>query len=132
MSRPFTKHGVFMTQTGLFYKEVNYRMPETKQVELKIPRDWGMFTPQGNRSLRLKAEKLVLKVKENESTMARLNAFVEYFKGYRKLSNTKTMSEAGDTMVREMVWSFAVALGRCVGVSDSVLDNLWNSKDSHP
>jgi hypothetical protein len=121
-----------MMNTGLFYKEVNYRIPETKQVELKVPRDWGMFTPQGNRSLRLKAEKLVNKVKENDSTLARLNAFVEYFKSYRKLSNTKTMSEASDTMVRELVWSFAVVVGRCVGISDSTLDNLWNSNDAHP
>ena len=118
--------------TGLSYKVVESQRTITKTVELKISKDWGMFTSGGNRSLRLKAEKLVEQVKSTDSLVKRLEYFTEYFRGYRSLSNTKTMRESSDTMVREMVWGFAMNLGKCVGISYETLDNVWNSKDSYP
>ena len=117
--------------TGLTYEKQDYSF-KTKTVELRIPKDWGMFTSAGNRSLRQKAEKLVEQCKTTDSLIERLKFFRDYFKGYRSLIGTKTMGEAGDTAVREQVWCFAMDLGKCLRIDSKTLDDLWDSKDSYP
>jgi NAD(P)H-nitrite reductase large subunit len=118
-------------ETGLFYKQ-EWKTTQVKTIELRVPKDWGMYSIQGNKSIRLKAEKLVKTVKRTSSTIEKMKAFTDFFKEYRRLQKTKTMAESGDTAVREQVWGFAVDLGKCVDLSYSTLDKLWESEDSNP
>lgn len=117
--------------TGMFLT-VSKEIRETKKVELKIPKEWGMFTSQGNRSLRLKAERLVAKIKDEKDFTKRLRAITLFFKSYRKMSDSKNMGEADDTAVRELVYDFALKLGKCVGISSYTIDDIWESDESHP
>jgi len=114
----------------LTYTETQYRT-ETKTVEhtLRIPRGWGMFTSQGNSRMKAKAEALVRNIeKAGDSYSKKVSAFEKYFKAYRSACNSKsnTMSEAGDTAVRETVWEFATKVGNAVDVSENTLDDIWD------
>jgi hypothetical protein len=118
-------------QTKLSYTETTSR-PVEKTVQLQIPKEWGMYTAQGNKSLTKKAEILVSKIESTTSTIERLALFAKFFKSYRKMSQFKSFRGAGDTAVRECVWDFALEVGKCVGIDYSTLDNIWDSADAHP
>jgi hypothetical protein len=99
--------------------------PTYETREVKVPNHWGMYTPAGNKSLTKKAEKLVAEIEEAKGIVAKLKIFKKYFKGWRSLHNTKTMSESGDTEVRECVWCFAARVARAVDVDEESLDKIW-------
>jgi len=105
---------------------------QTRTVEVVAPQKWGMYSSGGNKSLEKKAERLLKKVQANKSTVKRLAAFAEFFRGWRSMQNTKTMRESGDTAVREVVWGFALEVGRCVGIDNYTLDTIWDSDDAYP
>lgn len=106
--------------------------PQEKTMRLVIPKDWEMFTSGGNRSLRLKAEKLVEKVSKETDTLKRLKHFANFWKSYRTMSSSKTMAEADDTAVREIVWDFSRRVGKCFGIDEHTLNTLWESRESYP
>jgi len=90
-----------------------------------IQKDWGMFSSQANRAMRLKAESLLKKLDKNKEKghIALLKAFESYFKSYQK--SKKTYPEAGDTAVREEIWGFALDEARRHGISYDELDKIW-------
>ena len=120
----------------LTYKEISYSQ-KTIEKEVKIPKNWGMFSAQGNQIMRKKAESLVkniLKVKEKNpcDIISYLKCFDKYFKSYQKtLSTNKNYKEAGDTCVREMIWGFAESVGKSLGISEETLDELWNVRHDY-
>lgn len=119
--------------TELTYKVTKHNCNyETVERTIRTPKDWGMYTPQGNQAMRKKANTLVknvLKVKNNSNNyIDYLKCFEKYFKSYERGTRTKTCAESGDTMVREMVWGFAENVGKSVGISYDALDDLWNRR----
>jgi len=97
-----------------------------KVSEIAVPKTWGMFTYAGNKSLERKAQRLKDDVlKANKELVPELKAFTKYFKSWRRLHNTKTMPESGDTAVRELVWCFAEKIAFKIGVR-SALDDIWD------
>jgi predicted Zn-ribbon and HTH transcriptional regulator len=53
------------------------------------------------------------------------NAIAAFIKSYRRMSNSKTMSEASDTAVRECVFSFLEKVARCTGIDSELLETIW-------
>jgi hypothetical protein len=106
---------------------LSYKEPVTTYVEktVTVPSEWGMFSSAGNRSLKKKAEGLVAKIEKADSRSKMASAFLAYFKAWRRMADTKTMSEAGDTAVRESVWCFACNVGMAVGFDSYRLDEIW-------
>lgn len=121
------------TATELTYREEK-RNTTREYVErtIQVSKDWGMFTPQGNQQMKKKAQTLVknvLKVKNStDNYIDYLKCFEKYFNSYERGTRTKTLSESSDTMVREMVWSFAERVGKSVNISYDALDDLWNRR----
>lgn len=112
----------------LQYTETHYvRKEVTVTINLSIPTHWGMLSSAGNKSLHTKARRLVKEVKLASETSEKKKAFEKFFRGWRSMLKSKTMNEAGDTSVRESVWAFAVGVGKAKGVSDDVLDDIWES-----
>ena len=103
----------------------------TTQVK-RIPSDWGMFSGDGNRSLTAKAEGLIKKLEKAISPSQVDNALKAYLRSYRRMSSTKTMSEASDTAVREGVWGFFLKVCYSYGLSHTEADNLWEHCNSYP
>jgi hypothetical protein len=98
---------------------------------MKSPNDWGMFTTKGNNSLRRKAERLIMDMESANGQISKeVKVFAKFFRSWRKMSNTKTMGEASDTAVREMVWDFALQVARNHGIDSATLDNVWDSKEA--
>lgn len=102
---------------------------DTEECELVAPKYWGMFTAQGNKSLQNKAKNLIKKLDEGKDPEQSILAFL---RSYRRMSQSKNLSEAGDTEVRECVWMFLLKAGNAVDLSNDVLDYLWEHKKSYP
>lgn len=122
-------------ETTLHYTKTIRNCTEEKvEKTVKVPKDWGMSTPQGNQGLRKKANTLlknILKIKNSESKdkyINYLNAFQKYFRSYERGTRSKTYSESRDTAVREQVWCFAEEVSKAVGVSYDALDDLWERR----
>ena len=65
--------------------------------------NYGMFTPAGNKRVKQLIDTFSEKIKD--CTPAQAVALMEKFGNkFKKLQYTKTMSEAGDTAVREVFW----------------------------
>lgn len=116
-----------------YQKEQKTCQSKTVTVEISVPKRWGMYTPQGNQTMRKKAETLVkniLKAKNKSgSVVDYLHAFDKYFKSYQRYADTsKTGREANDTAVREQVWCFAEEVSKSVRVSYDALDDVWNQR----
>lgn len=90
----------------------------------ETPREWGMFTSAGNRSISCKADRLVADL---ANYVRRPDAFRRFFRSFKKLYGTKTMGEAGDTAVREIVLGFAMRFKDLVGGEDKVYA-LWDEE----
>lgn len=96
---------------------------------VRVPTDWSMFTPAGNRSLTAKAATalrkiLALKVSGNVTTAKVNRILVTYITSWERSEKSKGMSEAGDTAVRECVgdwhdWLYKLALGDSFGVYEA-------------
>jgi hypothetical protein len=110
-----------------YTEEKSYTKTERVEKTLTVPSSWGMYTSQGNRRIKAKADSLVKKLEKAESYSDKIKAFEQYFKSYRKVcfSRSKGIEEAGDTDVREHVWSFAVRAGKAVDIGYNTLDELW-------
>jgi len=108
------------------------RRTETETVErtLTAPKEWGMYSPQGNNNMKKKAESLVKNLEKADSYSNKIKAFEKYYKAYNKACNSqsKVMAEAGDTEVRECVWFFSLKAGKAVGVNEGTLDDLWEQR----
>ena len=103
---------------------------EIKSAPLVAAKDWSMYTPQGNQAMKRKAESLIKnleKVKESGGSLSSyIRAFEKYLNSYTKGCKTKTCQEAGDTEVRNIVWSFVETSAKSVGVSSTTINDLWN------
>lgn len=96
---------------------------EVRRVPLTAPREWGMFSAAGNRSITKKAERLLAKVEkllnEGRATRRAVRAALVTFVGsWERMGDSKSYGEAGDTAVRECVGSFhddvwAACFGHC-------------------
>ena len=100
--------------------------PEYETREVTVPSHWGMYTSAGNKSIMKKAQKLVNRIEGEKKYTKKLDLFGAFFKGWRKLQNTKNMSEASDTDVREQVWGFACIVAKAVNVDEESLDKIWD------
>lgn len=99
------------------------------ECELVAPKNWGMFTAQGNKSLHNKAKNLIKKLDEGKDPEQSILAFL---RSYRRMSQSNNMCEADDTEVRECVWMFLIKAGNAIDISKDVLDYLWEHKKSYP
>jgi len=94
-----------------------------------IPTDWGMFTRPGNRAITKRVHTLIIKLETKCMTFEKKrSAFRTFFKGFTKMEDSKNYGEAGDTDVRDQVWSYAVQLGNKHHVSYDTLDELWEHR----
>ena len=98
----------------------------------RVPKDWGMFTSQGNKSLRLKAEKFVTKVTEEKSLGKQLRDFADFLKSWRRMANAKTMKEALDTAVGDVVYEFVMGVAKQLDIEKKHIDNVWGSNEALP
>lgn len=91
-----------------------------------ITETWGMYSKKGNESITNKFNVLLRRLNKPEiKHVKRIEAFSLLFKSFTKMENTKSYSEAGDTDVRDQVWSAAVTLGKKYDIGFSTLDQLW-------
>lgn len=117
---------------SLTYVEKKRIVQEERQEKaLTIPKEWGMFTPAGNKSISTKAEAFVKELEAIASDQS-LNGFdreykvkkatVKFLKKYHSLRKSKTMSEAGDTAVRESVLYFCDKAWKCFDMDELPYD----------
>lgn len=120
--------------TELTYKEKKYSNNyEEVERTIRVHKEWGMYTAQGNQVMRKKAENLVkniLKEKNgNRSAIKYLQLFDKYFKSYQKSADeNKICSGAHDTAVREEIWFFAESVAKSIRISSDSLDDLWDQR----
>jgi uncharacterized membrane-anchored protein YjiN (DUF445 family) len=108
-----------LTYTSTLIKKV------TTTTELKAPSDWDMYTKAGDKSLQKKAQLLINKIENSKTEKQIHNAIAAFIKSYRRMSKSKTMSEASDTAVRECVFSFLEKVARCTGIDIELLETIW-------
>lgn len=83
-------------------------------LDIRVPRDWAMYTAAGNRALRQRAERLVAKVEKIWESDASFvdrrrkveSALVAWLASWEKMARSSKHGEAGDTAVREAVGWF--------------------------
>jgi hypothetical protein len=108
------------------YTENRYVRQEVT-VTFKIPTDWGMYTSAGNKSLSTKANRLVSEIEAAKDTLSKMRSFENFFKGWKRMADSETMDEAGDTAVRDEVWGFALSLGKAKDINQSIINDVWES-----
>lgn len=110
----------------------------TQQVRQEVTAfdEWGMYTRAGNKSLQRKAQRLIDRVEklveQRKATRKAVRAAcVTFVAGWERMSYSKTMSEAGDSAVREpvgdtveMVWD-AVFGDHSFDLWDEVRDEAY-------
>jgi len=103
------------------------KIEEKRENEImqQAPNNWAMYTKKGNDALKKKAQNLLTDISKAETFIDKANAFEKYFRSWRKLHNSKTMSESGDTAVREFVWSFALKVGKEAGLGEETINDIW-------
>jgi hypothetical protein len=84
-----------------------------------------MFTSAGNSSIRKKAETLIKKLEKAETKKQKQNALLAFLRSYRRMQNTKSYREAGDTAVREAIWIFFEKACMASDMGDAA-DYLWD------
>jgi hypothetical protein len=87
-----------------------------------VPTDWEMFTAKGNKRVTQLAEQLFVDLLNKKKPEDALTSFCEKF---RKLYNTKTMGEAGDTAVREAVYDFVHKFSFMFDFGADSVDRIW-------
>lgn len=101
---------------------------ESKEIELKAPQQFGMFTAAGNRRLRGYAETLLRQIDRGRDPE---QAVLSYLKKYHKTCNTEAYGEASDTAVRESVRIFAERVLEACGYWDAyAVEERLNEKAS--
>lgn len=114
---------------SLTYVETQYNTAVVRETKiLRAPKNWGMFTSEGNKSLEKKAERLLTKLESSKSTSIQISALLSFLNSYRKMGNSKTMREAWDTAVRECVWDFFKKACTSIGLGSSAND-LWEKEE---
>ena len=109
----------------MIYREIDSDGRTIERV-IEVPSDWGMFSYQGNKSLQEKAEKLLSDVSESRDDSAAIErAFKRYLGGYRRMCLSKTMSEAADTMVSDLVYDFAKLVAKALDLNYDFVDRAW-------
>ena len=89
---------------------------------LVVPSKWGMFTKRGNKRMTEiaqeaadRVEKLVDEAKYRPSRNSMKDELERMFRKYKRLWDTKTYPESGDTSVRNSIRSFGERLAKAAG-----------------
>lgn len=103
--------------------------PFTEQLRIApedVPKKFGMYTYQGNRSIRNKFIMLIKKLNDRKDHQ---EAFESFMKSYIKMYNSGTMGEAADTAVREAVLDYAEGVARVYGINDYIVSNTFEKAE---
>jgi uncharacterized lipoprotein YajG len=95
-------------------------------ITFKPYKEWGMYTPQGDKSLEKKAQLLINKINKANTIHEICYAIGLFVKSYRRMSKTKTLAEASDTEVRNVVFSFLEKVCKDVGIDSYHLESIWD------
>jgi hypothetical protein len=132
MSLSYTKYVTTTTRDN--YGRVIRECRERKTFEVTAPRDWAMYTPAGDRSLRLKAERLLAKVEKVWASDDSFNvrerkvraALVSFVASWERMSNSAAFAGASDTAVRECVGSFHDKVALATFCDEWDVSELWD------
>ncbi len=98
------------------------------KLESIIKTGYGMYTTAGSKSIENKFRTLIKKLeKEDASVGYKIDAIAKLITSYRKMSNTKSFSESGDTAVREEVWSVLCKVSENFNIPYPVVDWIWDN-----
>lgn len=93
--------------------------------EIPVPKDWGMYTPQGNRSMAQMAATLLRRVGKATEPSQVVRAIELYYLCFTRKAKRPTMQEAYDTAVREVVADFADRVSEAAGLGKEISDKLY-------
>lgn len=96
-------------------------------LEKLISGNYGMYTSAGNKSIENKFKTCIEKLKNAEKASDRVKALEQVVCGWRRMHNTKTMAESGDTAVREVVWHVLTKVGEQFNIPYDVCDWIWDT-----
>jgi hypothetical protein len=100
-----------------------------KKTALRSPKQWGMYTSAGNRSLFLKSETLLKKIErlqqENAPRVKLKNAVKAFYRSYERMCNNPNYPEASDTAVRDAVCYFAERAWKAAGLDPYSVSQIW-------
>lgn len=94
-----------------------------KEVELKPPKSFGMYTSAGDRKLHGYAQTLLNDIEKRGKDPE--HAVYLYLKKYYRACKAPNSSEASDTMVREIVRGFAEDVLRACDIRDPFEIESW-------
>jgi hypothetical protein len=98
----------------MHYTKVTYSRNE-REVEVVVPKRFGMFTAEGNRRLHNYAKTFMRHVEEGKNAR---RAALTYLKKWYRLQHHPDFREAADTAVREIVRGFAEEVLTAQGYPD--------------
>ena len=110
---------------------LTYRVTKTVTTHetrtLRVPTEWGMFTPAGNRRITKAAQAAMDKIEKLDGTTeAKVDKILtDFLAKWVRLWYTKSYGEAGDTDVREQVGSFHDMLADASGAYDYGSYEAW-------
>lgn len=93
---------------------------------IKIFKDWGMSTTQGNERLTKLAQDYIDNLGDlSQITIEQFKtASTNYVKSWKKLWNTKTYPESSNTAVRELILNFVEKIGQELTVPSYININI--------
>lgn len=106
-------------------------VPETFNLStIRVPKEFGMFSSAGNRSLELKSQTLIkslskIKIRSSDRQVECVKAFTKYFKSWKQMSKSKHMKECTDTEVRNCVRDFAETCAKIVRTPKEMIDVIY-------
>lgn len=105
--------------------------PETQVKQpTQIPANWNMATPQGNQSMKRKAQSLVGKIEKASASgdhMKVLGAIAQYLKSYTRACKTSTCKGGDTDEARASVYNFVVDVATKYSVSEETVKELWQN-----
>lgn len=113
-----------------------YQTTKTTQhtitVKLTAPKRWACYTAAADRAMHQRAKRFLTKLEgllaKNAAHRVIENAFIAFIKSHSRFTSTNTGFDggAGDTEVRDHVFSFLDNARQSVGISYSELETLWD------
>lgn len=93
---------------------------------INIPKDWAMYTGEGNRLMRDMALSFVNRMRRATKYSEHIEALETYFAYYKKKPDCKNAAEAHDTEVREAVLSFADLVCGKFNIDRNIVEEVYN------